>query len=162
MAMLKHNYPIPNMLEKHGGLMKLKPAILDFTQRQLVVPSIRRCYKGLSSEQIIEYNCAMLAFILGQPVVNYNFSLVRDTLIDNDVTLHAYEEIVRLLRHVLLDAGLESRDISIAINVLDIHSDAIVGVRISRPINSPFSGVDRRRRNRIAHAADTAAAIDVC
>lgn len=162
MTALKLAYPIPNMLEKYGGLSKLKPAILDFTQRQLVVPSIRRCFAGLSSEQVVEFNCALLAFILGHPVVNYNFSLVRDTLIDNNVTLHAYEEIIRLLRHVLLDAGFGSRDISIAINVLDMHSSAIIGVSISRSVTSPFSGVDRRRRDRVAGAATSVDSINVC
>jgi hypothetical protein len=153
MPVLKLNHPIPNIIDKHGGLVKLKPLLVDLTQRQLAVPGIRRCFKGLSSGQIIEYNCALMAFILGQPVVNYNFSLVRDSLVDNAVTLHVYEEMIRLLRHVLLDAGFDSRDISIAINVLDMHSKAIVGVTLGRTVTSPFAGVDRRRKDRIADLA---------
>jgi hypothetical protein len=147
-TILKLNYPIPDMLEKYGGLQKFKQSISELTVRQLLVPSIRRCFAGLSSEQIIEYNCALIAFVLGHPLVNYDFSLVRDTLVENRVTLDTYEEIIRLLRQVLLETGVVSRDISIAINVLDMHSEAIVGVKILRSVKSPFSGVDRRRRDR--------------
>lgn len=149
-AILKLNYPIPDMLEKYGGLQKFKLSISEFTERQLLASSIRRCFTGLSSEQIIEYNCALIAFVLGHQGVNYDFSLVRDTLVENHVTLDTYEEILRLLRQVLLDTGVASRDISIAINVLDMHSEAIVGVRILRSVKSPFSGIDRRRRDRTA------------
>ena len=150
MAILKLNYPIPDMLEKYGGLQKLKQSISALTERQLLVPSIRRCFAGLSGEQIIEYNCALIAIVLGHQGVSYDFSLVRDTLVKNNVTLDTYEEFIRLLRQVLLETGVFSRDISIAINVLDMHSEAIVGVRILRSVKSPFSGIDRRRRDRTA------------
>ena len=99
-------------------------------------------------ETTIEYNCALIAFLLGHPIVNYDFSLVRDILVQNRITLDTYEEKIRLLRQVLLEAGVVSRDISIAINVLDMHSEAIVGVKILRSVKSPFSGVDRRGRDR--------------
>ena len=148
MAILTLNYPIPDVLEKYGGLQKFKLSISALTARQLLVPSIRRCFAGLSTEQVIEYNCALIAFLLGHPIVNYDFSLVRDILVQNRVTLDTYEEKIRLLRQVLLEAGVVSRDISIAINVLDMHSEAIVGVKILRSVKSPFSGVDRRSRDR--------------
>ena len=148
MAFLTLNYPIPDVLEKYGGLQKFKPSISALTARQLLVPSIRRCFAGLSTEQVIEYNCALIAFLLGHPIVNYDFSLVRDILVQNRITLDTYEEKIRLLRQVLLEAGVVSRDISIAINVLDMHSEAIVGVKILRSVKSPFSGVDRRGRDR--------------
>ncbi len=148
MAILTLNYPIPDVLEKYGGLQKFKLSISALTARQLLVPSIRRCFAGLSTEQVIEYNCALIAFLLGHPIVNYDFSLVRDILVQNRITLDTYEEKIRLLRQVLLEAGVVSRDISIAINVPDMHSEAIVGVKILRSVKLPFSGVDRRGRDR--------------
>jgi hypothetical protein len=118
-------------------------------QESLIDFSIGTAKMGVSaSEQIIEYNCALIAFVLGHQGVNYDFSLVRDTLVKNHVALDTYEEIIRLLRQVLLETGVFSRDISIAINVLDMHSEAIVGVRILRSVKSPFSSVDRRSRDR--------------
>ena len=118
-------------------------------QESLIDFSIGNAKMGVSaSEQIIEYICALIAFVLGHQGVNYDFSLVRDTLVKNHVALDTYEEIIRLLRQVLLEAGVVSRDISIAINVLDMHSEAIVGVKILRSVKSPFSGVDRRGRDR--------------
>ncbi len=137
--------PIPNLLDKYGGVPALKPVLTDFTQRMLVSPSIRRCLEGLSNEQIVEFNYAMFAFVLGKPVTAYDFSGVRSVLMRNRVTQHAYEEIVRLLRHAMLDAGFLSRDASIAINVLDMHAEMIVGVSTGRQVSSPFAGVDRRR-----------------
>lgn len=139
---------IPNLFEKYGGAPALKPALVEFTQCLLVNPSIRRCLEGLSNQQLVEHNVAMLAFILGQPDVDYDFSSVRSVIIKNRITQHTYEEIVRLLRHVLLGAGFVSRDASIAINMLDMHSETLIGISTSRKITSPFAGVDRRRKDR--------------
>ncbi len=140
--------PIPNLFDKYGGASGLKRALLKFTEGLLVNPSIRRCLEGLSNEQIIEHNLAMFALILGKPEVDYDFSTVSTTMARNKMTLHAYEEAVRLLRHVLLDAGFVSRDASIAINMLDMHAESLVGISASRKVTSPFAGVDRRRRDR--------------
>ena len=139
---------IPNLFDKYGGAQGLKGPLKDFTQRMLVNPSVRRCFEGISNEQIIEYNLALFSFVLGHPEVSYDFSPIREILVKNRVTHHTYEEIIRLLRHVMLDAGFVSRDASIAINMLDMHCEAIVGIQPVRKVSSPFAGVDRRRMDR--------------
>ena len=139
---------IPNLFDKYGGAPALKPALVEFTQSLLVSPGIRRCLAGLSNEQIVEHNFAMFALILGRPGIDYDFSTVSGALVRNHITQHTYEEIVRLLRHVLLEAGFVSRDASIAINMLDMHCEAIFGVSANRKVTSPFAGVDRRRKDR--------------
>ena len=141
---------IPNLFDKYGGTPGLKQALVKFTEGLLVNPSIRRCLEGLSNEQIIEHSLAMFALILGKPEVDYDFSTVSTAMVRNHMTQHTYEEIVRLLRHVLLDAGFVSRDASIAVNMLDMHAASLVGISASKKVTSPFAGVDRRRRDRPA------------
>ncbi len=142
------NAKIPNLFEKYGGAQGLKRPLKDFTQRMLVNPSVRRCFEGVSNEQIVEYNFAIFSVVLGNPESSYDFSVIRDILIRNRVTHHTYEEIIRLLRHVMLDAGFVSRDASIAINMLDMHCETIIGINPVRKVTSPFAGVDRRRMDR--------------
>jgi hypothetical protein len=139
---------IPNLFEKYGGASALKPTLVEFTKGLLVNPSIRRCLGDLSNEQIVEHNFAMFALVLGKPDVEHDFSIVREVLVRNRITQHAYEEIIRLLRHVLLEAGFVSRDASIAINMLDMHCETIIGISPTRKVTSPFAGVDRRRKDR--------------
>jgi hypothetical protein len=55
---------------------------------------------------------------------------------------------VAIIRHSLLANGFESRDVSIAINVIDMHAKSLLNVPITRHVTSPFSGVDRRRFQR--------------
>ena len=139
---------IPNLFDKYGGASALKPALVEFTQGLLVSPSIRRCLEGLNNEQLVAHNFAMFAFVLGKPEVDHDFSTVSTVMVKNHITQHAYEEIVRLLRHVLLGAGFVSRDASIAINMLDMHAESLFGISASRRVTSPFAGVDRRRKDR--------------
>ncbi len=142
--------PIPNLLDKYGGAPALKPVVIDFCTRLLTNPSTRRCYGECSVPQVIEHSFALLAAVLGKPATNFDFLPMRAVFDDCLVTQHAYEEVVMALRQVLLDAGYASRDTCIAVNVLDIYSEGVFGIRISRSVTSPFAGVDRRRVPRTA------------
>lgn len=139
---------IPNLFDKYGGAPALKPTLVEFTRGLLANPSTRRCLAGLSNEQVVEHNFAMFAFVLGKSDLDYDFSAVTAVMVKNRITRHAYEEIVRLLRHVLLQAGFVSREASIAINMLDMHAETLFGISASRTVTSPFAGVDRRRKDR--------------
>ncbi len=149
--------PIPNLLDKYGGAAALKPIVIDFCTRLLTNPSTRRCYGDGGLPQAIEHGYALLAAALGKPAATYDFSMMRAAFEARQVTQHAYEEIVMIARQVLLDAGFSSRDACIAVNVLDIHSEVVFGIRLSRTVRSPYAGVDRRRIPRGPSLPDPAA-----
>lgn len=137
--------PIPNLLDKYGGAATLKPLVIDFCTRLQASPSTRRCYGDLPVKIVIEHSFALFALALGKPVDGYDFMAMKDVFHDNSLTQHAYEEMVLMMRHVLLNAGYLSRDVSIAVNVLDIYCEAVFGIKALRTVHSPFAGVDRRK-----------------
>ncbi len=139
------NDPIPKLLDKYGGAAGLKPVVIDFCTRVLTNPSTRRCYGDLAIPQVLEHSFAVFAAILGKPPASYDFTVMRKVFDQSFVTQHAYEEMVLMVRQVLLDAGFSSRDSCIAVNVLDIYCESIFGIKLSRVVTSPFAGVDRRR-----------------
>ncbi len=145
--------PIPNLLDKYGGAPALKPIVIDYCTRVLTNPSTRRCFGGRDMPQIIEHSFALLAAVLGKPSERFDFRPMRAVFDDSLVSQHAYEEMVMMARQVLLDAGFASRDACIAVNVFDIYSEGVFGVRLSRTVRSPYAGVDRRRTPRAAEAA---------
>ena len=71
---------IPNLFDKYGGAAALKPALTEFTRGLLVNPSTRRCFDGMSNEELVEHNLALFAFLLGKPDFMYDFSALKNTL----------------------------------------------------------------------------------
>ncbi len=67
--------------------------------------------------------------MLGKPSPQFDLRPMRAVFDECLVTQHAAEEVVMALRQVLLDPGYASRDIYIAVNVLDIYSKGVFGVR---------------------------------
>lgn len=148
--------PIPNLLDKNGGVAAIKPIVIDFCSRLLTAPSTRRCYGDTALPQVIEHSVALFAAVLGKPVDGYDFAPMRASFEARQITQHAYEEIVLVMRHVLMAGGFGSRDACIAVNVLDIHSELVFGLKSQRVVTSPYAGVDRRRVARTAISPGTA------
>lgn len=144
--------PIPNLFDKFGGAAALKRVVTDYCTRLLATPSTRRCYGNSPMPQIIEHSFALFALVLGKPVDDFDFAPMRLVFAEHQITQHAYEEMVLVMRHVLLAGGMVSRDASIAINVLDIHCEHVFGIPALRQVRSPFSGVDRRKLPRAPKA----------
>ncbi len=137
--------PIPNLFDKYGGMTVLKPVISDFCSRLLSTPSTRRVYGHSSVQDVIEHSVALFMLALGKPSENFSFVPMRHTFDSYKMTRHAYEGIVQMLRHVMLSAQFSSRDVCIAVNVLDIYSEDVFGMPSVRNVTTPFAGVDRRR-----------------
>ncbi len=149
--------PVPNLLDKYGGTKALKPLVTDFCARLLASPATRRCYDGLGVLDVLQHGHALLALALGKPVAGYDFGPVRQAFADNHATRHAYEALVLMARQTLLAAGFISRDVSIAINVLDMHSQPVLGIGSGRLVTSPYAGVDRRRFPRTPQSPESKA-----
>lgn len=144
---------IPDLFQKYGGAATIGAIVREFSSALLSVPALRRQFERLSTTDIVKLNLELVSFALGHPAARENDGKAMLGYAQLKLTSQAYEEIIRVLRMTLLRHGFESRDATIAINVLDMHANALLGVRLSRQVTSPFAGVDRRRfpRNADAH-----------
>ncbi len=137
--------PIPNLYKKYGGSPLLAQVVKEITTRMLTTAALRRSFEGLSTQQVLALNVELAGLALGHTTSTYNPELPKLGYAALNLTLQAYEEVIGILRHSLLANGFESRDASIAINVLDMHAASLLNVALTRQVTSPFSGVDRRR-----------------
>jgi hypothetical protein len=140
--------PIPNLYEKYGGSPLLTNVVKEITTGMLTNPSLRRFLAGMSTHQVLAFNVELAALALGHTTSTYSPELPKLSYASLNLTLQAYEEMIGIFRHSLLANGFESRDATIAINVLDMHAKSQLNVPITRRVTSPFSGVDRRKHNR--------------
>ena len=137
--------PIPNLYKKYGGSPLLTQVVKEITTRMLTTAALRRFFEGMSTQQVLALNVELAALALGHTTSIYNPELPKLGYAALNLTLQAYEEVIGILRHSLLTNGFESRDATIAINVLDMHAASLLNVALTRKVTSPFSGVDRRR-----------------
>jgi hypothetical protein len=140
--------PIPNLYKKYGGPPLLTSVVKEITTRMLTTRSLRRFFEGMSTQQVLACNVALVALALGHTTSTFSPNLPKLSYAALNLTLQAYEEVIGILRHSLLVNGFESRDATVAINVLDMHAESLLNVPITRHVTSPFSGVDRRRTPR--------------
>jgi hypothetical protein len=137
--------PIPDLYQKYGGSPLLTQVVKDITTSMLANLSLRRFFEGLPTQQVVALNVELVALALGHTTKKYNPELPQLAYASRELTVKAYEEMIGILRFSLLTNGFQSRDATIAINVLDMHAKPLLGVPLSRHVRSPFAGVDRRR-----------------
>ncbi len=137
--------PIPNLYEKYGGSPLLTKVVKEITTVMLTKAALRRLFEGKSTHDVVACNVELTALALGHTTSTYDPELPKLAYANLNLTLQSYEEVIAILRHSLLAHGFQSRDATIAINVIDMHARALLNVPIHRHPASPFSGVDRRR-----------------
>ena len=137
--------PIPDLYKKYGGSPMLTHVVKEITTRMLTTAALRRFFEGMSTQQVLTLNVELAALALGHTTSTHNPELPKLGYAALNLTLQAYEEIIGILRHSLLASGFQSRDATIAVNVLDMHAASLLNVALPRQVPSPFSGVDRRR-----------------
>jgi len=140
--------PIPNLYEKYGGSPLLTKVVKEITTVMLTKASLRRLFEGKSTHEVLKLNVELIALALGHTTSKHSPELPKLGYAALNLTVQSYEEVIGTIRHSLLDNGLQSRDATIAINVIDMHAKTLLNVPISRHVTSPFSGVDRRRTTR--------------
>ena len=138
-------YPIPNLYNKYGGSAVLTKVVKDITTEMLTKATLRRLFEGMPTHEILKLNVELTALALGHTTSKYSPELPKLAYATLNLTLQTYEEVISIVRHSLLTNGFESRDATIAINVIDMHARSLLNVPIARHVTSPFSGVDRRR-----------------
>jgi hypothetical protein len=146
--------PIPNLYDKYGGSPIVINIVKDFSSSLLVHTSLRRYFDSMPKIEIASLNLELVSLALGYPLLIDKLQQSKLNYAALKLSAHAYEELISILRHTLLKYGFASRDASIAINVLDMHAESLLDVRIGRIVTSPFAGVDRRRLQRNPESTD--------
>ena len=136
---------IPDLYKKYGGSSLLAKVVKEITTVMLTKPALRRLFDGKSTHDILKLNVELIGLALGHTTSKHDPELPKLGYAAHNVSLQTYEEIIGIIRHSLLAHGFQSRDATIAINVIDMHAKSLLNVPITRHVSSPFSGVDRRR-----------------
>ena len=115
-----------SLFDKYGGLPTLQRLVRDFHQRMSSRPMFIRHFEDYDKRRMVEHQVELMAYALGKPAKIYNFEQLGVAHHSLGITLDTYEEMVRILRQVLLDAQIEGADINSIINTLDQHRHRIV------------------------------------
>lgn len=115
-----------SLFDKYGGIPTLQRLVRDFHQRMSSRPMVMRYFEDMDMRGIAEHQVEMLAYALGKPARIYNFDQLAVAHHSLGISLDAYEDMIRILRQVLLDARIDGADIITIINTLDQHRHHIV------------------------------------
>ncbi len=114
------------LFDKYGGVPSLQRLVRDLHRRLVSRPMFTRYFEGLDSRSMAEHQVEMMAYAFGKPAKIYNFDQLAVAHHNLGISLDAYEDMIRILRQVLLDAKIEGADIVTIINTLDQHRHRIV------------------------------------
>lgn len=115
-----------SLFDKYGGIPTLQRLVRDFHQRMAGRSSLMRYFEGQDTRRMAEHQVELMAYALGKPAKIYNFEQLAVAHHNLGISLSAYEEMIRILRQVLLDGQIEGADINTIINTLDQHRHRIV------------------------------------
>ncbi len=115
-----------SLFDKYGGIPTLQRLVRDFHHRMASRPMFTRYFEGTDPRRMAEHQVELIAYALGKPAKIYNFEQLAVGHHNLGITLDAYEDMIRILRQVLLDARIEGGDINTIINTLDQHRHRIV------------------------------------
>lgn len=115
-----------SLFDKYGGIPTLQRLVRDFHQRMASRPLFTRHFEGKDTRRMAEHQVELIAYALGKPAKIYNFDQLAVAHHNLGVSLDTYEDMIRILRQVLLEARIEGADINTIINTLDQHRHRIV------------------------------------
>ncbi len=115
-----------SLFDKYGGIPTLQRLVRDFHQRMASRPMFTRYFEGEDTRRMAEHQVELIAYALGKPAKIYNLDQLAVAHHNLGITLDAYEDMIRILRQVLLGAKIEGPDINTIINTLDQHRHRIV------------------------------------
>ena len=119
--------------------------VRKLTERWLANPVLRRYFSGMAKDALFRHQIAVVAYVMGKPVAPYDTTAMRAAHQPLNITTSAYEEMVVLLRQVLLEMKIEGADISTILATLDRQHHHLVNGAADAPL---YKGIDRRKRPR--------------
>lgn len=125
-----------NLFDKYGGVTAVRRIVKDLHERIIAKPTLRRYFDGLDATRLVQHQAELVAYAMGKPTPNFSPQRMKDAHHGHNITLSAYEEVINILRQVLLYANVEGRDIAAIIHRMDLQRPAVV--RNSPPLSSTY------------------------
>lgn len=115
-----------NLFDKYGGVPTVRRIVKDFYERVFARPTLRRYFDGVDRTRLVEHQAELVAYAMGKPTADFNPQRLSVAHHGRGITLSAYEDVVNILRQVLLDANVEGRDIAEILHRMDAQRHRIV------------------------------------
>lgn len=139
------NSSTQTLFDKYGGVPMATEMVRKLTERWLANPVLRHYFSGMEKEALFRHQIAVVAYVMGKPVAPYDTAAMRAAHLPLNITTSAYEEMVVLLRQVLLEMKIEGPDMSTILATLDRQHHHLVNGAADAPL---YAGIDRRKRPR--------------
>lgn len=120
-----HDTP-PTLFDKYGGVPAVRELVRRFHERFLAKPTLRRYFEHVDGQKLIEHHASMIAYAFGKPMVGFDPQQMAVQHHPHRITLSAFEQVINILRQVMLEANIEGRDIAHALHRMDSQRHRIV------------------------------------
>ncbi|NDC08844.1 MAG: diguanylate cyclase [Oxalobacteraceae bacterium] len=127
---------VPTLFDKYGGVPAVRSLVREFHQRFAASPTLRRYFENVSAEKFIQHHAELIAYTLGRPTASFDPRKMSEQHHPHDISASSFEQVINILRQVLLDANFEGRDIAQIIYRLDQQRHRIV--RDVQPLNDIY------------------------
>lgn len=120
------SFESPTLFDKYGGIPAVRKLIRQFHERFAASPTLRRYFQNVDTEKFIQHHAELIAYTLGKPAASFDPQKMAAQHHPYDISASSFEQVVNILRQVLLDANFQGRDIAQIIHRLDQQRHRIV------------------------------------
>lgn len=126
----------PTLFDKYGGIPVVRKLVREFHERFGARPTLRRYFQNVDTEKFIQHHAELIAYTLGRPAASFDPTKMSEQHHPHDISASSFEQVVNILRQVLLDANFDGRDIAQIIHRLDQQRHRIV--RDVQPLDAVY------------------------
>lgn len=116
------------VFERVGGVMVVRKIVTDFYERVLDSPVVRHHFAEVSMPRLIDHQAQFISQLLGGPI-RISDETLQHAHARLGITPEEFEEVCRILRETLEEAGWASEDIALVMGEVRRHEPLIVTVR---------------------------------
>ena len=130
------SHSVPTLFDKYGGVPAVRRLVRQFHERFAASPALRRYFENVDTEKFIKHHAELIAYTLGRPAASFDPHKIAEQHHPHDISASSFEQVINILRQILLDANFEGRDIAQIIHRLDQQRHRIV--RDVQPLNDIY------------------------
>jgi hemoglobin len=130
------SHSVPTLFDKYGGVPAVRRLVRQFHERFAASPALRRYFENVDTEKFIKHHAELIAYTLGRPTESFDPHKMAQQHHPHDISSSSFEQVINILRQILLDANFEGRDIAQIIHRLDQQRHRIV--RDVQPLNDIY------------------------
>jgi hemoglobin len=101
---------MPTLFDKYGGVPAVRRLVRQFHERFAASPALRRYFEYVDPEKFIQHHAELIAYTLGRPAASFDPHKMAEQHHPHDISASSFEQVVNILRQVLLDANFEGRE----------------------------------------------------